>query len=104
VKKFRKNGVSHFNKLEGGFDMSCYNIMAVLINHRSKNAVKVQEMLTKHGCTIKMRLGLHETGDFCSEEGLVILQLCGEKEEIEALEKDLNAIDGVKAKYMDVAS
>ncbi|NLL06536.1 MAG: hypothetical protein GX270_12295 [Clostridiaceae bacterium] len=83
--------------------MNEYNIMAVLINHRSKKAPTVQEVFTKHGCTIKMRLGLHEAGDVCSEEGLVLLQLTGEKAEIKALEDDLNAIEGVKAKTMSIS-
>lgn len=84
--------------------MSCYNIMAVLINHRSTKAPKVQEILTKHGCSIRMRLGLHETGDFCSEEGLVILQLCGKEEEIKALEADLNSMEGITAKTMSIGN
>lgn len=84
--------------------MSSYNIMAVLINHRSKKAPDVQEVLTKHGCIIKMRLGLHETGDVCSEEGLVILQVRGEEDEINALEADLNLVEGVKAKTISISS
>lgn len=84
--------------------MSCYNIMAVLINNRSKNALKMQEVLTSHGCTIKVRLGLHDAGDFCSEEGLVILQLCGEDEQIKAMEKDLNSIEGVKARNINLSA
>ena len=84
--------------------MSCNHIMAVLINHRTSNAPRVQEVLTKHGCTIKMRLGLHETGeDFCSEEGLVILQICGSSEAIGALEADLNGLTGVKAKTITLS-
>ena len=55
--------------------MSCYNIMALLINHRSKKAIQVQEVLTKYGCLIKMRLGLHEAGNVCAEDGLVIPRL-----------------------------
>lgn len=77
--------------------------MAVLINHRSKKAPTVQEVFTKHGCSIKMRLGLHEAGDVCSEEGLVILQLTGEKNDIKALEDELNGIEGVKAKTMSIS-
>lgn len=84
--------------------MACYNVMALIINHRSKKAPEVQEVLTKHGCIIKMRLGLHEAGNVCSEEGLVILQLSGEEEEIKALEKDLNNLDGVTAKTMNICS
>lgn len=83
--------------------MNEYIIMAVLINHRSKKAPTVQEVFTKHGCSIKMRLGLHEAGDVCSEEGLVLLQLAGEKAEIKALEDDLNGIEGVKAKTMSIS-
>lgn len=83
--------------------MSCYNIMAVLINHRSQNAPKVQTTLTKHGCIIKLRIGLHEAGDVCTEEGLVLLQLCGNDEEIKQLEDDLNAIEGVRAKTMHIS-
>lgn len=78
--------------------------MAIVVNHRSKNAAKLQEILTQHGCTIRMRLGLHEAGDVCSEEGLVILQLCGEAEEIRALETELNQVEGVRAKSMSISA
>lgn len=84
--------------------MAKYNIMAVIISLRSKKAQKVQEVLTKHGCKIKMRLGLHETDNVCSEEGLVILQLAGSDEEIKELEADLNSLDGIKAKTISIAS
>ncbi|HHY03801.1 MAG TPA: ribose-5-phosphate isomerase A [Thermoanaerobacterales bacterium] len=83
--------------------MACYNIMAVLVNHRSKNASDVQETLTKHGCNIKMRLGLHEAENVCSEEGLIILQLSDEKE-AKVLEKELNEIPGVNAKTIELCS
>lgn len=84
--------------------MACHNIMAVLINHRSKKAPEVQTVLTKHGCTIKMRLGLHETDNVCSEEGLVLLQLAGSDEEIKALETDLNGLEGIKASTLRICS
>lgn len=79
--------------------MSCYNIMVMLLNNRVKNAVKLQEVLTDSGCMIKTRLGLHEAnGEACSNDGLIILQLSGADEDIDALEKKLNSLDGVKAK------
>ena len=84
--------------------MACYNLMAVLVNHRSKTANEVQETLTKHGCIIKMRLGLHEADNACSEEGLIILQLGGEESERENLKKELNSIQGVKAKSLEICS
>ncbi|MFA6308667.1 MAG: hypothetical protein WC677_02835 [Clostridia bacterium] len=83
--------------------MSGYNVMAILINQRSKKAVKMQEVLTKHGCLIKMRLGLHEADNVCAEDGLLLLQLTGDNSEIEILTNDLNAIDGIKAKTMNIS-
>jgi ribose 5-phosphate isomerase len=88
----------------GGVEMSCHNLMGVLINHRSENAKEVQETLTKHGCIIKMRLGLHEADNVCSEEGLIILHLGGDETERRNLEEDLNNIEGVTAKSLEICS
>lgn len=81
--------------------MGCQNIIAMTLKGRSDNAGKVQQVLTEHGCRIKARIGLHEgTGGACTDEGLIILQVCGTRKEIEALTAGLNAVDGVKAKHM----
>lgn len=77
-------------------------IMAITVNHRSHNAVHVQELLTKYGCIIKMRLGLHEAGNVCSETGLILLQLIGDKGETEAFKNELNSLEGVKANTMEI--
>jgi hypothetical protein len=84
--------------------MACYNVMLVLVNNRTKNALKLQEVLTKSGCLIKVRLGLHDAGDSCADEGMIILQLTGLKEEILQLEMDLNKVNGVKAKLVELCS
>jgi hypothetical protein len=76
--------------------------MAVTISKRIAEAVKVQQALTRHGCIIKLRVGLHEAGDVCADDGLVLLHLCGTKKEIAGLKTDLNKIKGVKAKTMTV--
>ena len=83
--------------------MEKHNIMAVLINHRTQKSPKVQEVLAHHGCIIKMRVGIHETENVCSDEGLVILHLSGSDENIKALEDSLNGIDGVKAKNINLS-
>ena len=76
--------------------------MAVIISKRTAEAVKVQQVLTTHGCIIKLRVGLHEAGDVCADDGLVILHLCGTRKDVAALKTDLNKIKGVKAKAMTV--
>lgn len=83
--------------------MSCRNIIAMTLKGRSDNAVKVQHVLTEHGCQIKARIGLHDgTGDACTNEGLIVLQVCGEPEQIQALTDGLNAVDGVNAKHISL--
>jgi hypothetical protein len=78
-------------------------IMAITVDLRTNNAPKVQEVLTKHGCIIKMRLGLHETSSkMCSERGLILLQLCGEDDEVKALKEDLVSVQGVKLNTMTI--
>lgn len=74
-----------------------YNIMAIKIDERRKNSPDVQHVLSGFGCSIKVRLGLHETENVCSDEGLLILQLTGDTEEMKKLEKALNEMEGVKA-------
>jgi len=79
--------------------MVCH-IMIVKIGGRREHFPKVQEVLSRFGCAIKVRLGLHETENVCSEEGILILQLTGEKDEMLGLEKSLNELPSVKAKLV----
>lgn len=83
--------------------MSCYYIIGLRLDNRTHNAIKLQEALTEHGCNIKVRLGLHDTGeDHCATDGVIVLQPCGEKETIEKMLADFNLIEGVTAKLIDL--
>jgi hypothetical protein len=79
--------------------MSCH-IMIVKIGARRKDSPQVQEVLSRFGCSIRVRLGLHETHDVCSDEGILILQLDGDVAEMEKLEAALNEMDRVQAKMV----
>ncbi len=74
-------------------------ILMVLISTRNENAVKVQAVLTEFGCLIKTRLGIHDASpDMCSNYGLLILELIGEKKEQEKLAKKLKGLKGIHVK------
>ncbi len=76
-------------------------ILGISVYDRKKEVGEVQKVLTKFGCSIKTRLGMHEVSDdFCSKSGLIILELFGEVKDQEKLEKKLNAIEGVEVKKM----
>lgn len=82
--------------------MKTFRIMLIKVNRRVQKAPAMQEVLTRFGCNIKVRLGLHEAGDACSNEGLILLQLTGGDEAIGTFEKELCAIDGVSAKLVAI--
>ncbi|GLC31688.1 hypothetical protein [Clostridium omnivorum] len=76
-------------------------IMALTIDPRADHAPQVQTVLTKHGCIIKTRLGLHEADEnFCANRGLILLHVQGQKEDVNTLEKELEDVEGVKVKHM----
>lgn len=77
-------------------------IMLIGMSERHNNAEKVQKVLTKYGCIIKVRLGLHETEKVCSACGMVILQLADHPEEIKKLEAELSEIKGIETKVVQM--
>lgn len=82
--------------------MDCSTIMAVLLDKRTDAAPRVQKILTDYGCIISSRIGLHQVND-CSEDGLIILHLCGEEKEVEELESKLEKVNRVNVKKMKVS-
>jgi len=78
-------------------------IMAIMVDNRKEEAVQVQKILTGWGCLIKTRLGIHDgVLDNCTNYGLIILELVGDKEKHEELKSKLNVLPGVQAKYLDL--
>lgn len=78
-------------------------MMAIKVNGRTANAVRVQEIFTKYGCNIKTRVGFHEVNeDKCSMDGILILQLFGEETEIKAMLGEMEKIEGVTAKIISL--
>ncbi|GAB6279592.1 MAG: hypothetical protein STSR0006_16050 [Lentimicrobium sp.] len=76
-------------------------ILGIKITKRVEKSSQVQDLLTKFGCSIRTRLGLHEVSeDYCSEEGLLILELVGDEGEMLKLEEELKRIPGVEVRKM----
>ena len=77
-----------------------HTIFGVHISQRVENVPAVQAVLTKYGCNIRTRLGLHDTdGTSCSPGGLLLVDVFGP--ETEAFYKELQALTGVDAQRMD---
>ena len=75
-----------------------HTILGIHITDRIEEALPVQQALTEFGTSIKTRLGLHEPGD--AKNGLVLLEVVGDAEEIQHICDKLNAINGVEVQTM----
>ena len=76
-------------------------ILGVMINDPAKGADKIQSILTKYGCCIRTRLGMHDMDEeYASETGLMLLELIGDMQECLRLENELLSIHGVEVQKM----
>jgi len=75
-------------------------ILGIKINNRNDNATKVQNILTKFGCYINTRLGLHsQEKDYCSQLGLVLIEITNNKK-AEEIETELSTINDIALQKM----
>lgn len=80
------------------------SILVILVGNRKESAVKVQQILTGWGCIIKTRLGIHDgVLESCSDEGLLILELHGTKEQKNELTRKVAVLPGVSSKLVELS-
>lgn len=78
-------------------------IFILTMLHRRDTAVSLQAILTRYGCLIKTRLGIHDgVVDQCSDTGLIILEVVGKKNEKDSFFKKLRAIKDLKTKRVEI--
>jgi len=76
-------------------------VLGVHITDRVHHAHAVQDLLTQYGCSIKTRIGLHEVSDqFCSPNGLLLLEMAGDEKPIFEMIDKLKAVEGVDIQQM----
>ncbi len=77
-------------------------ILGFVLHDRIKKAAQVQELLTKYGCEINTRIGLHAASeDTCSKDGLILLEFIDNAEKaVKEFEKELKDIAEVDVKKM----
>jgi len=79
-------------------------IMLILVGKRRESAVAVQKLLTDYGCYIKTRLGLHDASEtVCADDGLIILELVGDKAKHQELFTALQKVPCLQVKMETLA-
>lgn len=74
-------------------------ILGILVERNPEVIVSVQKLLTAYGCVIRTRLGVNEIF-FGKPAGLIILELTGDKSQMDLLEKDLMNIKQIHVRRM----
>ena len=81
--------------------MAKTTILGILLRKRMTKSTDFQDILSRHGCNIKTRIGIHSSTDHvCSPDGVILLDVVGEDADIQSLEKDLRNIDGAEIQKM----
>lgn len=74
-------------------------IFGLLVEQDHDLVVAVQKLLTSYGCVIRARLGVNEKF-FGKPAGLILLELAGDKTQIDHLEKDLLTLKKIHFRKM----
>jgi hypothetical protein len=76
-------------------------ILGIYVRDSFMDSEKIQAILTKYGCTIRTRLGLHNMDDELSGDSrLILLELSGDIQECMHLENELLAMDELDVQKM----
>lgn len=58
-------------------------IIGIKLENRASESLKLQEILTKYGCEIQTRIGLHPIGDYkCNNFGIILIEVVSKINEI----------------------
>ncbi len=81
--------------------MTKHRIVGIQVSDRVRNAGGLQNVFTEYGCNIKTRIGLHPVnGNFCSPNGLVVLELFGDEAICDELVGKIKAVEGTNVQEM----
>ncbi len=76
-------------------------ILGIRVTDRATEVEQVQSVLSKFGCSVRTRLGLHDLQEGENAPGgIILLELAGDPVEFAKLENELLSIDGVITKKM----
>lgn len=75
-------------------------ILGIKLSNRLDVAIEFQKIVTKYGCSISTRIGLHETNKrFCATSGIILLEIT-DHSKITELEQELLQINEIEIQRM----
>lgn len=78
-------------------------ILGIRLKKRLSNSTELQKLLSKYGCMIKTRLGLHSISqDACSPDGIILLEIMDFNDELDEFKKELGKLEGLTYETMSL--
>ncbi len=60
-----------------------HTIIGICLKNRTQEAAGLQEILTRYGCSIKTRIGLHDVAEGqCAAGGIILLEVISKQAEM----------------------
>ncbi|MFO7722968.1 MAG: hypothetical protein R6V49_07075 [Bacteroidales bacterium] len=82
--------------------MESIRIIGIKVTPEVPDATQIQSILTMYGNIIRTRLGLNEEVDEKGNRyGIILLELSGDPEQFEILQRRLERIEGIVLKQME---
>ncbi|NLE46363.1 MAG: hypothetical protein GX620_16720 [Chloroflexi bacterium] len=79
-----------------------HHIFGIHVINRPQTVPLIQACLTKYGCNIRTRIGIHDAADdSCSPSGLILVDAFGDDATVESFYQELTQLEGVEVKRMD---
>lgn len=75
-------------------------IFGIKLLNRTVTATDFQQVMTKYGCSIKTRMGLHDVQNgVCSPSGIILIEFIGK--DFNEFEADLKSLGDVEIQKMN---
>lgn len=76
-----------------------YRILGILVKEPGKVGENLQNLFSNYGCIIRTRIGLNRDN---IQGGVIILDLHGDEHQIELFLNELNDLEGIQYKYINL--
>jgi len=78
-------------------------VVIIYQKNREETAVNLQSILTKYGCFIKTRLGIHDgVVNSCTPTGLIILETVGDVGSINKMTEEIKKLKDTDVKLVEL--
>ena len=77
-------------------------IIGIKLTNRLELSSEFQNIITKFGCAIKTRIGLHSTcSNVCANWGTILLEVIDESK-VSEIKRDLSRLEGARVQSMSL--